>query len=322
MKKDLISIADLTENDAERILDLAAELKKNPAFRRDLEGKTLALVFEKPSLRTRLAFEVGMVQLGGCGVYLSQGDIAPGRRESVSDIARNLERWVDGIAARTFHHNTVRDLASNSRAPVINALSDREHPCQVLADFLTIRERKGDLSKVRLAYLGDINNVCCSLMMLSSLTGTSMVVAAPAEDVEVLLEENSGNSQEAKALAAALKDVEFYTEGDPRIAVRDADVVYTDVWVSMGEEGLADEKRKKLKGYQVNAKVLAAAKSDVIFMHCLPAKRNEEVTDEVLDGPHSVVFDQAENRLHITKALLLLLLGGQAKKPSKRQRVR
>ena len=322
MKKDLVSIADLTKDDTERILDLAAQLKKNPAFRRDLEGKTLALVFEKPSLRTRLAFEVGMAQLGGYAVYLSQGDIAPGRRESVSDIARNLERWVDGIAARTFHHSTVRDLAANSRVSVINALSDREHPSQVLADFLTIREKKGDLSKVRLAYLGDVNNVCRSLMMLSSLMGTSLVVAAPAEDVEAFSAEPAEDLHEGEALAAALKDVEFHTDGNPRRAVRDADVIYTDVWVSMGEEDRAEQKRKKLKGYQVNAKVLAAAKSDVIFMHCLPAKRNQEVTDEVLDGPHSVVFDQAENRLHVMKALLLLLLGGRMEKAPKRQRVR
>lgn len=318
MKKDLVSIADLTKDDAERILDLAAQVKQARSFRRDLEGKTLALVFEKPSLRTRLAFEVGMAQLGGYGVYLSQGDIAPGRRESVSDIARNLERWVDGIAARTFHHGTVRDLASNSRVPVINALSDREHPCQVLADFLTVREKKGDLSKVRVAYLGDVNNVCRSLIMLSFLVGSSLVVGAPAEDVESLSKIPAEDPHETKALAAAMSSVVFDTDGDPRRAVAGADVVYTDVWVSMGEEGLADQKRKKLEGYQVNANVLAAAKSDVIFMHCLPAKRNQEVTDEVLDGPHSVVFDQAENRLHVTKALLLLLLGSEMEKPPKR----
>jgi ornithine carbamoyltransferase len=216
----------------------------------------------------------------------------------------------------------VRDLAANSRVSVINALSDREHPSQVLADFLTIREKKGDLSKVRLAYLGDVNNVCRSLMLLASLMGTSLVVAAPAEDVEALSGEPAEDLHEGEALAAALADVEFHTDGDPRRAVRDADVIYTDVWVSMGEEDRAEQKRKKLKGYQVNAKVLAAAKSDVIFMHCLPAKRNQEVTDEVLDGPHSVVFDQAENRLHVMKALLLLLLGKRPDKAPKRQRVR
>jgi ornithine carbamoyltransferase len=312
MKKDLISISDLTKTDVEGILGLAAQMKKDRSYRRELEGATLALIFEKPSLRTRVAFEVGMTQLGGHVVHLGQSDIALGERESVSDVARNLERWVDGIAARTFRHSTVRDLAVNCRIPVINALSDEEHPSQVLADFLTIQEKKGDVSKVRLAYLGDVNNVCRSLMLLSSLMGTSMVVAAPAEDIEALSAGSAGRgADENAALADALRHVDFDADGDPMKAVRGADVIYTDVWVSMGEEDQAEEQMKKLKGYQVNAKVIASAKRDVIFMHCLPAKRNQEVTDDVLDGPHSVVFDQAENRLHVMKALILLLLGGK-----------
>lgn len=310
MKKDIVSISDLTSADVERIFDLAARLKKRQAPERKLEGKTLALVFEKPSLRTRVTFEVGMTQLGGHAVYLSQSDIAPGKRESVPDIARNLERWVDGIAARTFRHSTVVELAANCRVPVVNALSDEEHPCQALGDFLTIREKKGDLAGVRLAYLGDVNNVCRSLMMLASLTGTSMVVGAPAASLQPPATNVASEGKESSALANAPAGVELLAGEDPKVVVKDADVIYTDVWVSMGEEDRAEEKTEKLKGYQVNSEVIEAAKDDVIFMHCLPAKRNQEVTDEVLDGPHSVVFDQAENRLHAQKALLLLLLAG------------
>ncbi|NQT82920.1 ornithine carbamoyltransferase [bacterium] len=309
MKKDFVSISDLTRADVERILDLATRLKDRQAIDRKLKGKTLALVFEKPSLRTRVTFEVGMTQLGGHAVYLSQSDIGPGKRESVSDIARNLERWVDGIAARTFRHGTVVELAANGSIPVINALSDEEHPCQALADFLTIREKKGDLASVRLAYLGDVNNVCRSLVMLASLTGTSMVVGTPAAALQSPATV-SGEGEEASAFASALRRVEVRTDVDPKEVVKDADVIYTDIWVSMGEEDRAEEKVRDLRAYQVNSEVLEAAKKDVIFMHCLPAKRNQEVTDEVLDGPHSVVFDQAENRLHAQKALLLLLLGG------------
>jgi len=304
MKKDFISISDLTKADVERIFDLAARLKNGQALDGNLAGKSLALVFEKPSLRTRVTFEVGMTQLGGHAVYLSQKDIVPGKREAISDIARNLERWVDGIAARTFRHSTVVELAANCNIPVINALSDEEHPCQALADFMTIREKKGDLAEVKLAYLGDVNNVCRSLMMLASLTDTSMVVGTAGATLGI-----SDFGLRNVAWANALRRVEFRTEQDAREVVKDADVIYTDVWVSMGEEDKANEKIRSLRGYQVNAEVVQSAKKDVIFMHCLPAKRNLEVTDDVLDGPHSVVFDQAENRLHVQKALLLLLLG-------------
>ena len=310
MKKDIVSISDLTSADIERIFDLAARLKSREALDGNLAGKSLALVFEKPSLRTRVTFEVGMTQLDGHAVYLSQNDIALGKRESVADIARNLERWVDGIAARTFRHSTVVELAANCNIPVINALSDEEHPCQALADFMTIREKKGELAKVRLAYLGDVNNVCRSLMMLASLTDTSMVVGTAGATFQPPAGSETGEEGKVSALANAFRRVEFRTEQNAREVVRDADVIYTDVWVSMGEEDKANEKIRSLRGYQVNAEVIQSAKEDVIFMHCLPAKRNQEVTDEVLDGPHSVVFDQAENRLHMQKALLLLLLGG------------
>lgn len=313
MKKDLVSIADLTRDDVERLVRLASRLKSNQPPKRKLEGRTIALIFEKPSLRTRVTFEVAMTQLGGYAVYLSQNDIALGQRESVSDIARNLERWVDGVAARTFKHSTVTELAANCKIPVINALSDVEHPCQALADFLTIREKKGDLTKVKLVYLGDVNNVCRSLMLLAALMGTSMVVGTRQADPDLFgttgLDEGTEARQE---LAEALKRVELRLDEDPREIVKGADVIYTDVWVSMGEENQAKEKMRRFRPYQVNSQVIQAAKPDVIFMHCLPAKRNQEVTDDVLDGPHSVVFDQAENRLHVQKALLLLLLGGES----------
>jgi len=312
MKKDVISIRDLTKADIEHIFQLAMRLKKGRASDRKLEGKTLALLFEKPSLRTRVTFEVGMTQLGGYAVYLSQSDVAAGKREAVCDIARNLERWVDGIAARTFRHRTVVELAASCSIPVINALSDEEHPCQALADFLTIREKKGELAGVRLAYIGDVNNVCRSLMRLASLTGTSMVVGAPAETFQPVSEKRPGEREETSQVEDGPGQVEMRLDEDPREVVKGADVVYTDVWVSMGEESRAKEKIERLRPYQVNSDVMRSAKEDVIFMHCLPAKRNQEVTDDVLDGPHSVVFDQAENRLHVQKALLLLLLGSEA----------
>ncbi len=312
MKKDFISISDLTTADVETVFGLATRLKSNKPLDRNLEGKTLALVFEKPSLRTRVTFEVGMTQLGGHAVYLSRSDIALGQREAVPDIARNLERWVDGIAARTFRHSTVAELAAYCSIPVINALSDLEHPCQALADFLTIREKKGDLSKVRLAYLGDVNNVCRSLMMLASLVGASIVVGTRQADPDLFGRNRLEREVEAQAaLAKALRKAELRLDEDPRQIVKDADVIYTDVWVSMGEEDQAKEKVRRFRPYQVNSQVIESARKDVIFMHCLPAKRNQEVTDDVLDGPHSVVFDQAENRLHVQKALLLLLLGGE-----------
>ena len=313
MKKDVISIGDLTRADVERVFDVASRFKKGQGRGQELRGKTLALVFGKPSLRTRVTFEVGMTQLGGHAVYLSQSDIALGKREAVSDIARNLERWVDGIAARTFRHSTALELAANCRIPVINALSDQEHPCQALADFMTIREKKGDLSRIRLAYLGDVNNVCRSLIMLASLMGSSMVVGSPGGSLSSRVTGEAGEGKEASAYANALRRVELRPDEDPREVVKDADIIYTDVWVSMGEEDKAEEKVKRLRAYQVNAEVMRSAKKDALFMHCLPAKRNQEVTDDVLDGPHSVVFDQAENRLHVQKALLFLLLGGRAK---------
>ncbi|MCL6518656.1 MAG: ornithine carbamoyltransferase [Armatimonadetes bacterium] len=304
--KDLISIDDLSREEIETIFDLARQLKSrslteqyaNPI----LPGKTLAMIFEKPSLRTRVTFEVGMSQLGGNAVYLAPADIRMGEREQVSDVAKNLERWVHGIMARTFKHKTITELAKYANIPIINGLSDLEHPCQALADFLTILEKKGDLSKLKLAYIGDGCNTCHSLMLLAAKVGTDIAVGCPEgyEPNTVILN---------KALRAAEhSEASIKVTNDPFEAVENADAIYTDVWCSMG---LEDEREKRLpvfQPYQVNQKLVEAARNDVIVLHCLPAHRGEEITDEVIDGPHSVVFDEAENRLHVQKALLALLL--------------
>jgi len=301
MKKDLISINDLNKGEAEQLLNLAAELKsgrQQPTF----PGKTLALVFEKPSLRTRVTFEAGMTQLGGHAIYLMRNDIQLGERETVGDAAKNLERWVDAIAARTFAHKTVVDLAKNASIPVINALSDFEHPCQALADFLTIKEKKPNLQELKVVYIGDANNVCNSLYLLAGLLGVQFVVCSP-EGYQLCDEIQQRGRDLSEDSGARLSSVT-----DPAEAVTDADVIYTDVWVSMGQEDETKERFRVFKKYQVNDELLDKAKDDAIVMHCLPAKRGYEITDQVLDGPHSVVFDQAENRLHAQKALLVELL--------------
>ena len=301
MQKDLISISDLNRAEVEALFDTTYMLKTG-AIKKILYGKTLAMVFEKPSLRTRVTFEVGMNQLEGNAIYLSQADIKLGGRESVSDAARNLERWVDGIVARTFKHETVVELADNSGVPVINALSDLEHPCQALADFFTIMEKKQSVNGLKLAFVGDGNNVCNSLILLSAIMGAHFVVACPERyDPNRSIVEHA--QQANRASGGKLEIVH-----DPEDAAKDADVIYTDVWVSMGDETETERRMKDFKGFQVNGKLLSRAKPDVIVMHCLPAKRGVEISDEVIDGPHSVVFDQAENRLHIQKAILVHLL--------------
>jgi ornithine carbamoyltransferase len=301
MKKDLLTVLDLTVGEIRSIYRLAAGLKDG-SVKRSLGGKTIAMVFEKPSLRTRVTFQVGMNQLGGHSIYLTQQDIQLGGRESIADVARNLERWVDGIVARTFKHESIVGLARNASIPVINALSDRAHPCQALADLFTVLERKHDLAGVRMAYIGDGNNVCNSLVLLCAMLGVELAVASP-----------SGYRPGDDIIAAA--DVQRANSGahvlftdDPREAADGADVVYTDVWVSMGDEAQGEERRRAFAEYQVNADLLRAAKPDAIVMHCLPAKRGLEITDDVMDGPQSIVFDQAENRLHVQKALLVALL--------------
>jgi len=301
MKKDLLTILDLTSEEIRAIFQLTADMKHG-VIRRSLPEKTIAMIFEKPSLRTRMTFQVGINQLGGHAIYLTQQDIELGGRESVADVARNLERWVDGIVARTYKHETIVELARNASIPVINALSDREHPCQALTDLYTIMEKKRGLAGLRVAYIGDGNNVCNSLVLLAATLGVQLTVASPSgyrPDEEIIAA--------ADARRADSKARISFTD-DPLKAVEGADVVYTDVWVSMGDEAEAEQRLRSFARYQVNAELMRAAKKDAVVMHCLPARRGLEITDEVMDGPQSIVFDQAENRLHVQKALLVSLL--------------
>jgi ornithine carbamoyltransferase len=310
MHKHFLSAADLSRAEAEALLERATVLKaewraggQGLHAQSPLRGKTLALVFEKPSLRTRVAFEAGLTQLGGHGSYLSANDIDMGGRESVPDVAQNLSRWVQAIAARVFKHTTIETLARHASVPVINALSDREHPCQALADMLTLRERFGRLQGLKLAYLGDGNNVCHSLMLLGASLGVSTTVACPPDyrpDPEIL--------EQAERIGAET-DAAVVVTSSPVEAAAGANAVYTDVWTSMGQEHETARRRPVFAPYQVNPALMAQADPGAVFMHCLPVHRGEEVTAEVIDGPQAVVFDQAENRLHVQKALILTLLG-------------
>ena len=302
--KDLISLHDLTSEEMEEILELAGTLKGNPGHYADaLAGQTLAMIFEKPSLRTRVTFEAGMTQLGGHAIYLGPADAQMGKRESVPDVARNLERWVDGIMARTFAHQTVVDLARYASIPVINGLSDYSHPVQGLADYLTLKEIKGDLPGRTLAYVGDGNNVAHSLLFGGAKLGVNVKIATPegyAPDAEVVrLAKEDAEKRGAR--------IEIFT--DPREAVKGADAVYTDVWASMGQESEAAARREIFRHFQVNTGLMTLAGEEAVFMHCLPAHRGEEVTDMVADSPASVIFQQAENRLHAQKAVMVLLMG-------------
>lgn len=303
--RDLVSIDDLSAAELSEVLDRAAQLKQRQRAGEAtpvLAGKTLAMIFEKPSLRTRVTFEVGMRQLGGGAVNLAPADIQLGVRESVPDVARNLSRWVDGIMARTFAHQTVVDLAATASVSVINGLSDWEHPCQTLADLLTVREHLGRLEGARIAWVGDGNNVLHSLLLAAGKLGISVAAAtpagyAPAADVV----------RRAQALASRTGATITLTI-DPLEAVGGADIIYTDVWVSMGQEAERGQRLRDFAGYQLNTALLRAAGGRAKVMHCLPAHRGEEITDEVLDGPSSIVLDQAENRLHAQKGLLALIL--------------
>jgi ornithine carbamoyltransferase len=299
---DYLSVLDLAPEALVRLLERALELKRDPAQAADqLAGRTAALVFQKPSLRTRVSFEVAMLELGGHAVYLSPAEIQLGQREGVVDAARVLSRYVDVIIARVFLHSDVVDLAASASVPVVNALSDREHPCQILADLLTLYERRGTLEGLRLAYVGDGNNVAHSLALAAPALGIDLRFACPdgyEPDPAILEQAQAGMSRGSLELFR-----------DPREAVRDADAVYTDAWYSMGQESEADARAPIFRRYQLNAELLGHASPDVVAMHCLPAHRNQEITDEVMDGPASVVYDQAENRLHVQKALLLRLLG-------------
>jgi ornithine carbamoyltransferase len=300
--KDLLSVADLSAAEIEKIMAQALKMKRGTTPQL-LSGKILALVFEKPSLRTRVSFEVAVHQLGGYCLYLSPDEVGLGKREPVSDVAQVLSRYVNGIIARTFSHETLQTLARYSTVPVINALSDLEHPCQALADILTIRESKGKLKGLKLAYVGDGNNVAHSLLLAASLTGINFCIASPP-----------GYTVKDKILRAAKEFVaqsgsRIILTKEPEQAVKDADVVYTDVWTSMGQEAEAEKRRKAFAGYQVDTRLLSLARKDVIFMHPLPAHHGEEVAVGFLDSPCSVVFDQAENRLHLQKALLAEMFG-------------
>jgi len=301
--KDLLSISDLGSEDIRLLISDAIDMKAE-GWLSILSGKTLAIMFEKPSLRTRVSFELAMRQLGGQTIYLSPAEVGLGERESVSDVARVLSRYVDAIAARTFSHQTLETLASYSSVPVINALSSLEHPCQALADLLTIYEKKGELNGLTLAFVGDGNNVAHSLMLAASLMGMNFRIASPAGytvgDEILHLAQDYATSSHAEI---------FCTE-EPRLAVIGADVVYTDVWTSMGQEAEAERRRQVFAGYQVNSELLSLAKEDAILMHPLPAHRGEEVAEGILNSPRSVVFDQAENWLHLQKALLAEMLGG------------
>ncbi len=301
--RDFLSVDDFTPEEITSIFKVAADIKAHPKkYRKSLDGKMMALIFEKPSLRTRTTFTVGIKQLGGDALLLTPADINLGKRESVYDVAKNLERMVDGIMIRTFGHDICTSLAEYASVPVINGLTDYEHPCQALADFFTIHECKKHLKKLKLCYVGDGNNVAHSLVLTAAKLGATMYVATPEayKPAEKVM-------QRAREIAQATGATIEWT-AEPGEAVRDADMVYTDTWASMGQEAEAEARRKVFAPYQVNQALFSMANPDALFMHCLPAHRGEEVTDEIIDSPNSVVFQEAENRLHVQKAIMFELL--------------
>jgi ornithine carbamoyltransferase len=305
--EDLCSIADLSSSEMRAIVKLGHDVKLNPReYRHALEAKQMVLMFEKASLRTRLSFEAGINTMGGNAIFFDQTNSPLGERESIADVARNVERWVDIIVLRTYAHDTITEMAANARVPIINALSDFEHPCQALADFMTLEEHFGSATGLNFTYVGDGNNVCHSLMLAGAQLGSNVTVATPrgySPDIEIVTKAREiaeQNGCEVKLLQ------------DPQAAAENADAVYTDVCVSMGMEHESTKRAPIFRPFQVNEGLMAKARESAVFMHCLPARRNAEVTDAVLDGPQSIVFDQAENRMHAQKALLLLLLGGLA----------
>jgi len=304
--RDLLSMKDLSAGEIEAVLDKAVELKKDPAGSQrvaPLAGKTLAMIFQKPSLRTRVSFETGMTRLGGHAIYLAPSDIRLGERETIEDVALTLSRYVDIIMARVFGHEVVEELARHATVPVINGLSDFEHPCQILADLLTMRERKGRLEGLHATYIGDGNNVAHSLMYAAAIVGMNLTVVTPpgfepAERVRI----------ESASMASAT-GVTIRVINDVREGAAGADVLYTDVWASMGQEHEAQARRERFAGYQINARVLSYAKPDAMILHCLPAHYGEEIDYATSRTPNSAIFEQAENRLHAQNALLLMLVG-------------
>jgi ornithine carbamoyltransferase len=303
--EDMCSVADLSSAEVRAILKLGHAVKRNPGkYRRALDAKQMVLMFEKASLRTRLSFEAGINTMGGNAIFVDHTSSPLGERESIADVARNVERWVDVIVLRTYAHDTITEMAAHSRVPVINALSDFEHPCQALGDFMTLEEHFGTAAGLNFTYVGDGNNVCHSLMLTGAQLGTNVTVATPrgySPDIEIVTK--------ARDIAQA-NGCELRLLQDPQAAVEGADAVYTDICVSMGFEHESTKREPIFRPFQVNEALMAKAASHAVFMHCLPARRNAEVTDAVIDSPQSIVFDQAENRLHAQKALLLLLLGG------------
>jgi len=304
MKKDFISIKDLSAKEIEEIFALTASLKKEPEkFKKALETKTLALIFEKPSTRTYVSFAVGMYQLGGQAIYLGPEQIKLRVRESIKDVAKTLSRYVDGIVLRTFEHANVLEMAKYATVPVINGLSDLSHPCQALSDVFTVREKLGNKKGIIFAYVGDGNNVCNSLLCACAKIGMNMNVATPKG-----YEPAASVLKEAKAMAKT-KNTTINLFHKPQEALKYADVIYTDVWASMGQEKEARQRRRIFKDFQINKNLASFAKKNALVMHCLPAHRGEEITDEVIDSKNSVVFDQAENRMHVQKAILMKLMG-------------
>jgi ornithine carbamoyltransferase len=303
--KDLISIADLSIEEVYQIFDVAKTLKEENYTgkpHRVLEGKTLGMIFAKPSTRTRISFEVGIYQLGGMGLYFNQNDLQIGKSENIHDTAKVLSRYLSGIMIRTFSHQDVIDLAKYASIPVINGLTDLLHPCQVLTDLFTVLEKKRELRGLKLAYIGDGNNMAHSLLNGCSKVGMDISIASP-----------SGYKPQKDIVDAALVNAKYMGSkleilDDPIAAVKDADVVYTDVWASMGQEKEAQDRKAKFASYQVNPELVKNAKEDYIFMHCLPAHRGDEVVDEVADSANSVIFDEAENRMHVQKAVMALVM--------------
>jgi len=303
MKRDLISLHDLTSQEIHHLFDLTAEIRKNKEKYLDhLKGKSIGLLFQKPSNRTRVSFEVGIWQLGGNCIYLGPEEINLGRRESTSDVAKTLSRYLDGIVARTHTHQDVIELGKQSNVPVINGLSDLTHPCQALADIFTIKEKFNNLSGLNLGFIGDGNNVCHSLLIGCAKVGINMAIATPEgyepeSDVVKLAQDY------AKENGAQIK-----LSHSPQEAVKGAHIIYADVWVSMGQEDESQKRLEKFNGYQINSDLVRMADPGHLFMHCLPAHRGQEVMEDIIDGPHSIVFDQAENRMHIQKAILTFLI--------------
>ena len=308
MNKDFLSIAELTDTEIFEIFDLTKELKEKVKKREEhhyLKGLTLAMIFAKPSARTRISFETGIYQLGGSALYLAPADIGIGTREAVKDVARVISRYNDLIMARLFAHSHIEELAEYATVPVINGLTDYNHPCQIMADVFTILEHKGKIEQLKIVYVGDGNNVANSWINFASKIPIHLVICTPREyepDVTTLKNAQSAGVSRIEILA------------DPVTAVSDADVLYTDVWASMGQEEEAEARKKIFKPYQLNQELIGKAKEDVKVLHCLPAHRGDEITDEVIDGPHSVVFDEAENRMHVQKAIMVKLAQNLAKK--------